>query len=46
MIHVPRDPHWGVTMSHQHGHAGGHGEGGTTGVHGMLLFGEELVGRK
>src|SRR6266508_1040805 len=30
-------------MSHEHTHAGGHGEGGTTGVHGMLLFGEEVL---
>jgi hypothetical protein len=28
-------------MSHHHAHAGGHGEGDTTGVHGMLLFGGE-----
>jgi hypothetical protein len=28
-------------MSDHHAHAGGHGEGDTTGVHGMLLFGEE-----
>ncbi len=30
-------------MSHEHGHTGGHGEGSTTGVHGMLLFGEEVL---
>jgi hypothetical protein len=29
-------------MSHHHAH-GGHGEGDTTGVHGMLLFGEEQL---
>jgi hypothetical protein len=28
-------------MSDHHAHAGGHHEGDTTGVHGMLLFGEE-----
>ncbi len=30
-------------MSQKHTHAGGHGEGSTTGVHGMLLFGEEAL---
>ncbi len=30
-------------MSNHHAHAGEHGEGDTTGVHGMLLFGDEEV---
>ena len=30
-------------MTHHHAHAGGHGHGATTGVHGMLLFGEDAL---
>ena len=30
-------------MSDQHTHAGGHSEDSSTGVHGMLLFGEEVL---
>ena len=30
-------------MNHDHSHTGGHGDSDTTGVHGMLLFGEEAI---
>jgi hypothetical protein len=30
-------------MSHQHTHAGEHADASTTGVHGMLLFGEDVL---
>ena len=33
----------GAEMSEQHTHAGGHSEDSSTGVHGMLLFGEEVL---